>query len=238
MRFVACILAASIACAGCSTSGGLTGGAVSVVSSSELPAPTRADLAGTPKPYVIGAYDKLSITVFGVEELSLEEIQVDGSGQISMPLIGVVEAAGTTPGELGALIEGRLRGRYVRQPQVSVNLAEPVSQLLTVDGQVENPGLYPVLGQMSLMRAIATAGGASEFAKLEEVVVFRTVEGQRLAALYNLGAIRRGEYADPDIYANDVIVVGDSNARRLFKDVLAAAPLITTPLIILLRNNN
>jgi len=88
---------------------------------------------------------------------------------------------------------------------------------------------------MTLTSTIAIAKGTSEFAKLDDVVVFRTVDKKRLVALYNLKAIRRGNYPDPRIYAGDLVVVGDSPARRLFKDVLAAAPAITTPIIYLLR---
>ena len=87
------------------------------------------------------------------------------------------------------------------------------------------------------MRAVATAGGASEFARLNDVVVFRTVGTQRYAALYNLALIRRGAYADPEIFASDIVVVGDSQARRLFRDILAAAPLITAPIIAVLQNS-
>jgi polysaccharide export outer membrane protein len=126
----------------------------------------------------------------------------------------------------------------VRDPQVTVNLKETVSQVITVDGQVKRPGLYPVIGKMTLMRAVATAEGTAEFAKLEDVVIFRTVKGQQLAALYDLKAIRRGNYGDPEVFANDVIVVGDSQARRLFRDALQIVPLLTTPLIIALQNNN
>jgi len=144
-----------------------------------------------------------------------------------------VEAAGLTPDELSNVIETRLTGRYVRNPEVTVNLEETVSQVITVDGQVEKAGLYPVIGRMTLMRAVATAGGTSEFAKLSDVVIFRTVNGQQLAGLYNLKAIRRGNYEDPEVFANDVIIVGDSQARRIFKDILQASPLLTTPLIVL-----
>jgi polysaccharide biosynthesis/export protein len=201
-----------------------------------LPAPTRGDVAAVERPYLIGPFDKISVDVFGVPELS-KEVQADASGRISMPLVGTVDAAGRTPAELGAMIAESLRGRYVRNPQVTVNLKETVSQVFTVDGQVKEPGLYPVIGHMSLMRAVATAKGASEFAKLDDVVIFRTVDSQRMAALYNLKAIRRGAYEDPEIFANDVIVVGDSSARRLFKDALQILPTLTTPLILLLQGS-
>ncbi|WP_367276076.1 polysaccharide biosynthesis/export family protein [uncultured Sphingorhabdus sp.] len=229
-------LALLSACAGPTALGGSQN--ITVMDSSDLPAPDRSDLIAESRPYLIGAFDKLTIDVFGIEELSKKEVQTDASGRISFPLAGVIEAAGKTPGEIEEEIEARLRTRYVRDPQVTVNLQETVSQVITVDGQVKKPGLYPVVGKMTLMRAVATAEGTAEFAKLDDVVIFRTVKGQQLAALYNLKAIRRGNYQDPEVFANDVVVVGDSQARRLFKDALQIVPLLTTPLIIALQNNN
>lgn len=232
IKFSVTLLAACLA--GCASNQpvGLAPG-MNVVSTEGLPAPTRDDLQTAGRPYLIGPFDKLTIDVFGIEDLSKKEIQTDASGRISFPLVGVVEAAGLTPGELAKAIEDRLRGRYVRNPQVTVNLEETVSQVITVDGQVSKPGLYPVIGQMTLMRAIATAGGASEFAKLEDVVIFRTVSGKKYAGLYNLKAIRRGNYPDPEVFSSDVVIVGDSAARRLFKDILQASPLLTTPIVVL-----
>jgi len=206
--------------------------AVAVVSTEGLPEPNRVDMMSSNRPYLIGPFDKLKIDVFGIEDLS-KEVQIDASGRLSFPLIGVVEASGLTPEELADQIENRLEGRYVRKPEVTVNLEETVSQVITVDGQVDRPGLYPVIGRMTLMRAVATAGGVGEFAKLNDVVIFRTVNGQQLAGLYNLKAIRRGNYGDPEVFANDVIVVGDSQTKRLFQTIIQASPLLTTPLIIL-----
>jgi polysaccharide biosynthesis/export protein len=220
-------------CAGSRVLGGAE--SVKVISGTELPQPSRADLIAQDRPYLIGPFDKLTIDVFGIEELSKKEVQTDASGRISFPLAGVVEAAGRTPAEVEEILEQRLRAGFVRDPQVTVNLKETVSQVITVDGQVREPGLYPVIGRMTLIRAVATAKGTDEFAKLDDVVVFRTVNGQQYAALYNLKAIRRGGYADPEVFANDVVVVGDSAARRLFKNALQIAPLLTTPLIVLLQ---
>ena len=209
---------------------------VNVVSSSELPLPGRTDVLSGDRPYLIGPFDKLTIDVFGISELSQREVQTDASGRLSFPLVGTLEVAGRTPAEVEGLIKERLRGSYVRNPQVTVNLRETVSQVITVDGEVREPGLYPVVGRMTLMRAVATAKGTSEFAKLDDVVVFRTVKGQRYAALYNLKAIRRGAYADPEVFANDVVVVGDSPSRRLFRNLIQVAPLLTGPLIVALQN--
>jgi polysaccharide biosynthesis/export protein len=209
---------------------------IKVVDSNELPAPARTDMLGESRPYLIGPFDKLTIDVFGIEELSKKEVQTDASGRISFPLAGVIDAAGRTPNEVEQIIEAKLRGRYVRDPQVTVNLKETVSQVIAVDGEVKTAGLYPVVGKMTLMRAVATAGGTSEFAKLDDVIVFRTVNGQKMAGLYNLKAIRQGIYSDPEVFANDVVFVGDSAARRRFKDILTLAPLLTTPLVVLLQN--
>jgi polysaccharide biosynthesis/export protein len=215
--------------------GGANG--MTVLQSTQLPPPDRVDILGESRPYLIGPFDKLLIDVFGIEELSSKEVQTDASGRISFPLAGIIEAAGKTPGEIEQEIENRLRSRFVRDPQVTVNLKETVSQVITVDGEVKEPGLYPVVGKMTLMRAIATAKGTAEFAKLDDVMIFRTVKGQEYAAVYNLKAIRRGNYDDPEVFANDVVVVGDSTARRRFKDILQIAPLLTTPLILLLQSN-
>lgn len=235
LAFLIASLALLSGCAGPAALGGASN--IQVLSDKELPAPDRSDLVSETRPYLIGPFDKLIIDVFGIDELSKKEVQTDASGRISFPLAGIVEAAGRTPAEVEEEIEGRLRNRYVRDPQVTVNLKETVSQVITVDGQVKEPGLYPVIGKMTLMRAVATAKGTSEFAKLDDVVIFRTVKGQDLAALYNLDAIRRGNYADPEVFANDVVIVGDSKARRLFKDALQIVPLLTTPLIIALQNS-
>jgi polysaccharide export outer membrane protein len=132
-------------------------------------------------------------------------------------------------------IEGALSGRYVRDPDVTINILSSVSQVVTIDGQVVEPGLYPVTNQMTLLRAVASAKGLGEFADQDDVVILRTVGGQRMAALYNIAAIRRGVYDDPPVYANDVVVVGDSPQRRLFRDFVSLAPLLASPLVAIVR---
>lgn len=230
----ACALATS-----CSTPRALEGKSVAaVVDGDALPPPGRSDLTYNGRSYVIGPLDKLKISVFGIEELNQLEVQVDGSGHVSFPLAGSVEAAGRTPAELAQAIGDRMRGNYVRDPQVTVNLEETVSQIVAVDGQVVEPGLYPVIGRMTLISAVAKARGTTEFARQDDVVIFRTVDGVDMAALYNLAAIRKGAYSDPEVFANDRIVVGTSRVRRLFRDILSGAPLLTTPIIAVLTSNN
>lgn len=205
-----------------------------VENSSVLPPPNRQDLTAGDRPALIGPLDTIQVDVFNVPDLS-REMQVDAGGRIAMPLVGTIDARGRTAEEVAGAIEEALRGRYVRNPQVTINIKSSVSQVVTIDGQVVEPGLYPVTNQMTLMRAIASAKGMSEFARQDEVVILRTVEGRKMAGLYNVTAIRRGAYDDPPIYANDVIVVGDSPQRRLFRDFVSLAPLLAAPLVAILQ---
>jgi polysaccharide export outer membrane protein len=244
MRLVLCAPAtvAALFLAGCvyGPSGGEVGetGYVQVAHSTSLPEPSMGDTLGPRRAYGVGPQDVLTVDVFGVESLTDREIVVDSAGRISIPLAGSIDAAGHTPEELAGLIEERLQNGYMRNPQVSVNVKEAVSQIVTVDGQVLQPGLYPIIGDMTLMDAIASAKGLGEFAKQDDVVVLRTVNGQRYAGIYNIAAIRHGNYPDPTIYANDVVVVGDSATLRRIKDLIAVLPAITSPLIYILDGNS
>ncbi len=217
--------------AGCASGyRGLAPDAAGVSVRSELPPPDLSQ--PIVQNYRLGPADAITVRVFGVQDLDLETT-IDSSGSIAMPLIGDVQAAGLTASELGRTIADRLRGRYVRDPQVSIVIREIRSQLMTVDGAVQQPGVYPVVGNMSLMRAIATARGTTEFAMLDRVAVFRTVNNQRMAALFSLRGIREGRYPDPAIYPNDVVMVGESSSRRLMKDLFQVLPAlgIFTPLL-------
>jgi len=227
-----------LALAGCG--GGprpLSGNQLAVVAVPDLPPPPAyQNDKGTG--YTLGPLDTLDIDVFGVDELSRQQIQIDAEGRIAFPLAGTVTVTGMTIDDLARELERRLRGRYVRDPKVTVNLRKAVSQAVTVEGAVKEPGLYPAFQGMTLMRAIASAKGETEFAKLKEVVIFRQVGNQSMAALYSLDAIRRGNYADPKVYPNDVVVVGDSPGRRMFSTLLQSAPaLLTTPLVALIQKN-
>lgn len=236
MRKICLVLAFAALITGCAGREPLeTTSRLTVVSESGvLPAPDRNDLTAADRPSLIGPLDTIQVDVFNVPDLS-REMQVDASGRISMPLAGTIDARGKTAEELAGSIEAALRGRYVRNPEVTVNIKSSVSQVVTIDGQVVEPGLYPVTNQMTLMRALASAKGISEFARQDDVVILRTVNGRKMAGLYNIAAIRRGAYDDPAIYANDVVVVGDSPQRRLFRDFISLSPLLAAPLVAILQ---
>lgn len=175
--------------------------------------------------YRIGPLDKLNITVFQVKDLTLEKVQVDGSGRIFLPLIGGVVAAGKTTQELSTEISDRLRGQFLQSPQVAVWVAEAISQKVTVDGSVMEPGVYTMSGPTTLLQAVAMAKGPDrKYANISRVAVFRTINGQRNAAVFDLKAIRAGRAPDPVIMGNDVVVVEGSALKGTVREVLAALP--------------
>jgi polysaccharide export outer membrane protein len=221
----------------CASSGGGQRAGLQMVSTNEMPSPILADLQASERPYRVGPFDKLTIDVFGSEELSKKEVQVDASGRITFPLVGTVEVAGKTPGEVSVALQDLFRGRFIKNPQISVNLKEIVSQTVTIGGEVNKPGVYPIVGKMTLMTAIASAEGWTDISSRGAVAIFRTVGGQDYVAFYNVKGIEKGNYPDPEIYASDVVMVGDSQGRKIWKDFLATSPLLA-PVIYLLNSNN
>lgn len=193
--------------------------------SQALPPPDQTVTAFDFSSYRIGPTDKIAVSVFDAPELAREGA-VDAAGNFSMPLIGSVQAGGKTPDELSKEIADLLRGRYLKNPQVAVNIKEARARTVTIDGAVREPGVYPVVGSMTLQQAVATAKGASESADIDNVIVFRTVNGQKMAAMFNLQDIRSGRYPDPEIYGNDIVVVGENAARRFFRDAAMSFPLL------------
>lgn len=174
--------------------------------------------------YRIGVGDKLNVTVFQVEDLSFEELVVDTSGNINMPLIGAVRGAGRTAGEMSADIAERLAERYLRDPQVTVTVKEAANQKITVDGAVTKPGVYEMRGSSSLLQAVAMAEGPTSVADLTKVAVFRTINGQRSVAVFDLEAIRQGRAADPEVFGDDVIVVDTSRLSAALRNLVGVIP--------------
>ncbi len=174
--------------------------------------------------YTIGATDLLSISVFQVPDLSFDEVRVDASGSVQMPLVGSVRAAGRTPDELARELEAQLAGRFIQNPQVSVTVSEAASQKVTVDGAVTKPGVYVMRGQTSLLQAVAMAEGPTEIANLRSVAVFRNTPSGRMVAVFDLNAIRNGEAVDPILLGDDVVVVDTSRLGAATQRALQALP--------------
>lgn len=185
---------------------------------------TDSNASVTDADYRIGSSDKLKLAVFQVPDLSFDEIHVDASGNLQLPLIGSIRAEGRTPAELSHQIEALLGARYLRNPQVTVTVAEAASQKVTVDGSVTKPGVYEMRGRTTLMQAVAMAEGPTRTANLRSVAVFRTLEDRRMVAVFDLSSIRRGQSRDPVILGDDIIVVDSSNLQVALREIVAALP--------------
>lgn len=173
--------------------------------------------------YRVGSQDLLEISVFGVSELT-HQARVNSNGMINLPLVGGVMAGGKTVPELEKELGARYADGYLQNPQVTVFVKEYTSQRVTLEGALEKPGIYPLTGKTSLLQAVAMAGGTDEFADLEGVVLFRHIDGKRMAAAYDLTKVRRGELADPQVYGDDVIVIERSGSKSAFREFLRSVP--------------
>lgn len=180
--------------------------------------------AGAAEGYRLGPLDTLSVRVFNEPELSIEEQAIDQSGRFSMPLVGLVQAAGRTAEEVESDITARLNERYLRDAKVSVATVKPVNYTFTVDGEVDKPGVYPIPGRITLSQAVALGEGPSQDAKLDDVVIVRQMNGQRYAARFSLVDVRSGRFPDPEVKQSDVVIVGLSRANRLFSTLVAVLP--------------
>lgn len=207
-------------CANTNTQALKAGTARAVTATSDLPAPDSTSASGAytgVSDYRIGPLDLLEVSVFQVEDLD-RETRVNSSGYISLPLIGAIQAGGKTVQELEREIAQKLSEIYLQNPQVSVFVKEFTSQRVTVEGSVNKPGIFPITGRTTLLQTVALSGGLEPLADPRTIVVFRTIEGQRMAALFDLVLIRAGEAEDPQIYGDDVIVVERSGARSAIKN--------------------
>lgn len=174
--------------------------------------------------YRIGELDELSVIVFREPDLSVERVVVDVAGNVNLPVVGTMPAFGRTVEELSAEIASRLNQRYLRNAEVAVSVTRPTSYVFTVEGQVRKPGTYALPGRVTLLQALAIGEGATERARLSDVIVFRTINGQRYAARFNVKDIRLARADDPQLRAGDTVVVGFSTAKQIYGDIIMALP--------------
>jgi len=174
--------------------------------------------------YLVGPQDVLDITVFKAPDLS-KSLQVAEDGTINLPLTGQMMAAGKSPSQLEREIQTRLNARYMKAPQVTVFVKEYNSQRVTVEGAVKTPGVFPLRGHETLMQVIAKGGGLDRQVASSDVVIFRTTDGARTVARYDLDAIRSGGAPDPQVLPGDVVVVDDSMAKQGLQVFLRLTPL-------------
>ena len=176
--------------------------------------------------YLLGPLDVVAINVFREPDLTVAEAPISLSGKVSMPLLGELPVSGRSTQQVADQIRTSLNARYLRNASVSVSVVRAANFTVTIDGQVNKPGVYQIPGaRLSLQQAIALGEGTARFAKLDEVVIIREFEGKRYAARFDLAEIRAARAPDPQIQQSDVIVVGFSRTASLFATVIAVLPI-------------
>jgi polysaccharide export outer membrane protein len=212
---------AAVALTGCADK---RGGPIPYVETFRAPDPTP--IAPLEAGYKIAPLDTLTVKVFKMPDLS-GDYEVDLTGRISMPLIGEVPAVEVTTAELDRRLTEKLGEKYLENPDVSVGVKASTRRSVTVDGAVKESGSFPINGPLTLMQAVALAGGSTEEANVRRVAVFRTIDGQRQAAAFDLYSIRRGEAKDPAIYPGDIVVVDGSSVKALQRQILNGLPVLS-----------
>ena len=157
--------------------------------------------------YVIGPQDVVDINVWKEPELS-RSVPVRPDGKISLPLVNDVQAAGLTPGQLGAQITSDLT-KYVTSPQVTVIVAQINSQRIYVLGEVTRAGSYTLLPDMTVLQALSDAGGFTAFANSKKVYVLRQDGGKQQKIPFNYKDVINGKDPSQNIAlkAGDTIIV-------------------------------
>ena len=177
--------------------------------------------------YKIGPLDVIDVSVFKVPDLA-KEMQVAEDGTVNYPLIGDIQAAGKTAHDLERDLTQKLGAKFLRNPQVTVLIKEYNSQRVTVSGAVKTSGVYGIKGNTSLMQVVAMAGDVDISTDSGDVIVFRTIDGQRSAARFDIDAIRAGKAADPQVEPGDVVVVDSSATKVAFHNLISALPIAST----------
>ena len=182
------------------------------------------DLPDDASDYTITSQDTLQVAIFQVPDLN-RTVRVDGSGFVSLPLIGRVPVRGKSLLQAQEDIAARYGRSYLRSPQVTLSLVKS-GQRVTVNGAVKNPIVLALDGPLTLSMAIAQSGGVSELANAERVHVARPTGQQVEDLVFNLDDIQAGKAQNPMLRGGDIVVVEESGrkvALKNMKDILPFA---------------
>ena len=161
-----------------------------------------------PESYVIGAEDVIDVFVWKEPDMS-KTIPVRPDGMISLPLVGEVKAAGYTPVQLQDVLADAMK-KYVSDPQVTVVVEKIASLNFNIVGEVNHPGYFPLTRRMTVLDAIALAGGFKDFAKTKKIYVLRTAaNGAEQRLPFNYKQVIKGQNPQQNIelQPRDTIVV-------------------------------
>jgi polysaccharide export outer membrane protein len=176
-------------------------------------APKSADTTGAAgKPhddsFIIGVDDVLAVNVWKEPDVS-RSVPVRSDGKISLPLVGEVQASGQTPKQLEVEIARKLQN-YISEPDVTVIVTEIKSQKFNILGQVAKPGTYRLTSPITVLDAIALAGGFRDFAKRKSIYVLRqNADGTQTRLPFNYKDVVQGKHLEQNVQlvAHDTIVV-------------------------------
>ena len=157
--------------------------------------------------YKIGAQDIVRIDVWKEPEIS-RTTPVRPDGRISLPLLNDVQAAGLTPTQLAANISEGLK-KFITNPQVTVGINEINSRRVYVTGEVTKPGAFPLQAGMTVLQALTSSGGFTQFARIKGIYVLRTEDGKQVKHPFNYKDVVKGKKPEDNIVLQpgDVIVV-------------------------------
>lgn len=190
----------------------------------------RADLGQAiysvdrPTTYLLRPSDLVSVNVFREPDLSLESVRIGVEGNISLPMLGSIPAVGMTAKQFEQDVTRRLAALGLKSPMVSVNIVEYASHLVTVEGAVDDPGVYAFQPGARLSGAIALANGPKRTAKVNQVAVFRESPEGIMVAKFDYGQITQGTMLDPVLQPGDRVVMGTDGLSVFWQDLLAALP--------------
>ncbi|MBI1737742.1 MAG: polysaccharide biosynthesis/export family protein [Acidobacteria bacterium] len=169
---------------------------------------TAAPKAATEDPaYEIGAEDQLNISVWNEPNVT-RIVPVRPDGKISLPLINDVQAAGLTPMQLAMSISEKLK-KFIADPQVTVIVMAINSRRYYIVGEMTRAGAFPLMPNMTVLQALSSAGGFSQFANLKAIYVLRIVEGKSVKFPFNYKQVIKGNHPEQNIVLKpgDTIVV-------------------------------
>lgn len=174
--------------------------------------------------YLLRATDKLSVTVFREPDLSVETVRIGVEGNVSLPMLGSIPAAGMTAKQFEQDLTRRFAALGLKSPLVSVNVTDFASHLVTVEGAVEKPGVYSFQPGARLSTAIALAAGPKRVAKVDQVAVFRESPEGIMVAKFDYQQVRQGTMLDPVLQPGDRVVMGTDGLSVFWEDLLKALP--------------
>lgn len=169
---------------------------------------TRAlQVADNDTQYKIGPQDVLRIDVWKETEIT-RTVPVRPDGKISLPLLNDIQAVGLTPMQLANAISEGLK-KFITAPQVTVSVSEINSRRVFVTGEVTRPGTFPLLPDMTVLQALSSSGGFTQFAKMKKIYILRTESGRQVKHSFNYKEAVDGKNPEQNILLEpgDVIVV-------------------------------